>query len=52
MRYSNDYCFRCFTNFGIFAYGYYIDRYEEYQEMNENSKENSKYLVNDIKRKR
>ena len=51
MSIENWYCRRCFLTHGTFAYAYFINQRGECQEMNEISKENSKDLVNDIKRK-
>ncbi len=52
MSIENWYYGRCFPTHGTFAYAYFINRYGEYEEMNESSKENSKDLISYIKRKR
>ena len=46
----NAYYGRCFPTHETLAYAYFINRYGEYQEMSEWPKENSKDLVNYIKR--
>lgn len=51
MSIENWYYGRCFPIHGTFAYAYFINRHGECQEMSEISKENSKDLVNYIKRK-
>jgi len=47
----SDIYIRGFSDWGVYAHTLFIDRWEESQEMNEWSKENSKDLVNHIKRK-